>query len=239
MESDTQTAIDIRSKYPAARTVRPSDSEIWREIERTPHNTQPWSLFAYVTDKLVRTERFHERTLALMHDVCGRVLTEDGAPRYRIDAAATVDLTRMAEVRKHLDGVGAFRVATAKQVVPSEPGMSEADWATAFAARARTASRARDALPRHRSLLSMFGGLAPDLRHFMHPARLLFRGALIHEPMMGDLAELVALVAALGAANEQDAFYRAWEYVTEAVKTPPIIVPNDDGRFDFTHVCAE
>lgn len=218
------------------------DQEIWRDIVGTARDEDPCGRFAYVAERLIAEDRFRERTLQLMREIRGRCFMKDGAHLYRFDARPEVDTKRLAAARQDLDGVGAYTVASFDELVPRQRWMTDAQRRLAVRRYVDVATGQDDCLmPRHRSSpVTLFGAVpTPKLREFELPARGVLTGHLCHEPLMGDLAHLLALVAAIGAANYQDAFYRAAGYLEVALRTPPIVAMNDEGGFHLIHICAD
>lgn len=236
---------DMKAKYPEARVDTPvpggHGGEIWHEIVGTSHDDGPCARFTYVADKLIAEDRFRERTISVMQAMRERCYESDGVHRYRVDPFGEAAARRLIAVRHVLDGVGAYEVATPKRLVPQPAWMSHAQWDRAFRDYVAAMTNKDDPARGRRDPLSgMFGGVpTPALRHFELPARGVLTGHLVHEPLMGDLAHLLALLAAIAAANYQDAFYRAAEYVGEAIKTPPIVARNEDGGFHLIHLCRD
>jgi len=216
--------------------------EIWREIVGTERDQDSCGRFAYVAEKLIAEDRFRERTLEVMREIRGRCFEKDGGHYYRFDRRDEIDPGRLASVRQHLDGVGEFTVASMRELVPRPSWMSRGQWTRAFRrfVDVMIGDDDREPLVRRAALVSMFGSVpVPHLPQFELPARCLFPGGLVHKTLMGDLAHLLAVVAAIAASNYQDAFYRAADYAIEAAKTPPLVVASVDGGFHLIHVCAD
>jgi len=236
--------IDMKAKYPEARELPPfsgtEGNEVWREIARTSHDQDPCGRFTYCADKLIAEDRFRERTLEVMRAIRERCYEKGGKAGYRVDRLDQFDEARFIEVRKGLDGVGAFTVVLLSDLVPLHPWMGRGQWKLAFRRYVESLTLEDRSTNAFRApLVSMFGSVpTPALSQFELPARGVLTGSLVHEPLMGDLAHLLALLAAIGAANYQDAFYRAADYVELAAKTPPIIVARADGGLHLIHVAG-
>jgi len=236
--------IDIKAKYPEARELPQfaggQGNEVWREIARTSHDQDPCGRFIYCADKLIAEDRFRERTLEVMRAIRERCYAKDGVAGYRIDGLDRLDEAAFVEARKNLDGVGAFDVARLHELVPRHGWMSREQWNRAFRRYVETMTLEDRATNAFRApLVGMFGGVpTPDLAQFELPARGVLTGDLVHKPLMGDLAHLLALVAAIAAANYQDAFYRAAAYVEFAAKMPPLVVAREDGGLHLIHVAG-
>jgi len=66
----------------------------------------------------------------------------------------------------------------------------------------------------------------------------LLTGHLVHKPLLGDLARLLALVGSYAADEDLEHFERAAGYVMEVAKAPPLIV-GDSPKFHLIHVCLD
>ena len=239
---DPQTAAERFAELQTRGSFGSGDREIWRDIVGTERDREPGGRFAYVAEKLIAEDRLRDRTLQAMREIRGRCFERDGEHYYRVERRAELDPRRLAEVRQHVDGVGAFTVASMKELVPQPSWMSADAWRAAFSRYVDVMTRKDDRMPtlRRAHLGTMFD-LVPNrhLREFELPARGVLTGHLVHKPLMGDLAELLALVAAYGAMNWQERFDRAADYLMEAARTPPLIVAKEDGGFHLIHVCLD
>jgi hypothetical protein len=148
----------------------------------------------------------------------------------------------MAEAHQLVDGVGTLALASMEELVPRPSWMSMDAWKAAFSRYVDVMTRQDDRMPTaRRDHLGRMFDLVPGryLEEFEMPARGVLTGHLVHKPLMGDLAELLALVAAYGAMNWQERFDRAADYALEAARTPPLIVAKEDGGFHLIHTCLD
>ncbi|GEM_PF-3100230 len=218
------------------------DREIWRDIAGTERDKDPCGRFAYVAEKLIKEERFRERALLVMREIRSRCYERDGEHGYRFARRAEIDAAAyVGRFRGDLDGVDTIRVVSMRELVPQPSWMSESQWKRAFRRYVEVMTGEDDPVRVRRDPFARMFGDAPHgtLRQFTMPARGVLMGHLVHEPLMGDLAELLALVGATAASNHQDAFYRMANYVMEAAKAPPIVVAKDGGGFHLIHICAD
>ncbi|HJV33087.1 MAG TPA: hypothetical protein VJ694_03605 [Patescibacteria group bacterium] len=246
---DPQTAAErfaaLQTGGPAAVRGRFDDGRphlLWHEVVGTERDRDPCGRFAYVAEKLIAEVRMRERTLQAMREIRNRCFERDGKHYYRVERRSEIDPRRLAEAHQQVDGVGTLALASMKELVPQPPWMSADAWKAAFSRYVDVMTRKDDRapIPRRDELGRLFD-LVPN-RHFeefIMPARGVLTGHLVHEPLMGDLAELLALVGAYGAMNWQERFDRAADYLMEAARTPPLIVAKEDGGFHLIHVCLD
>lgn len=223
--------------------ARTGGREIWREIAGTERDQDPCGRFIYVAEKLIKEKRFLERTLLVMGEIRNRCYERDGNHYYRFARREELDPELfVSRFRGDLDGVGEIKVASMRELVPRPSWMDAGKWKRAFRrfVDVMTADDDREPTLRRDPFGNMFGAVpVPHLEEFFLPARGVLTGHLVHKALMGDLAELLALVAATAASNYQDAFYRTANFVMEAAKAPPIVVARDGGGFHLIHVCAD
>lgn len=223
--------------------ARSGGSEIWREIVGTERDEDPCGRFSYVAEKLIKEEPFRERLLAVMREIRGRCVEKDGNHYYRFERRAELDPTTFCrEVADSLDGhAGAIELVRMTDLVPLHPWMTRRQWSLAFRRFVDAMTGQDDALSPEdrRTPLAWLFGNPPNqafIDEFAMPARCVLAGHLVHKSLMGDLAELLAIAAGYAAANYQEGFRHAANYLMLAAKVPPMIVAKPNG-FDLIHIC--
>jgi hypothetical protein len=223
-----------------------ANREVWRELVETDikrHQT-PGGSYAYVAERLIGDDRLRDMALTSMKEVLSRCRERDGTHRYVSTRRAELDAVAFERhVRALATGfTGRFMLATRQEILPRLPMMTDDQYDLSFYRYCEVMGATDGARPTsrvRRTPLSLLFEAVPcrSIAEFEMPARGVLTGHLVHQPLMGDLAELLAVAGGL-CADRHPAAELACGIVRIASKAPPLVIHNEDGPH-LVFICAD
>jgi hypothetical protein len=224
---------------PIASTDLPL-KEIWLEILFTERDLDPCGRFSHAAEQLIADEQLRARVIMAMKEFRSRCLIQEGKPAYRMARRDELPASYLEQVRKCLPGLkGSLSLATRRQLVPHQPWLNDEQLNAAFHQYWIVMRGQLNPRLEHLQPSTLFGAPRYDLiEQFWTPARHVASGMLIHEPMISDLAEILAVAGGSAAFGDRQAAEHAVNYLVYAAKTPPLFVRRPDVT-NLVLVCAD